>query len=110
MNYLKIDNEVEKLNLQWYEYDFGDTLYAKIPTSLLSQQTNITDNCETEKYRIQFDNDGYITIFKESEQASSIEKRIKTFLRIYSLFKRETSFDNSQQQTANQTVADADLP
>ncbi len=110
MNYLKINNEVEKLNLQWYEYDFGDTLCAKIPTDLLSQQTNITNDCETEKYRIQFGADGYAIILKESVRASSFEKAIAIFSRIYLLFKRESNFHNSQQQASNQPTADVDLP
>lgn len=95
MNYLKINNEIEKLNLDWYEYDFGDTLYAKIPTSLVSQQTNITKDCQTEKYTIKFDRDGYTLIFKELEQISLVEKIVEAFSKTSSSFKGENSLKNS---------------
>ena len=73
MNYPKINSEVEKLNLNWREFDFGDTIYAKIPTNLLSKNVNLNNDCETEKYTIEFCADGYATIFTETE-ASLLKK------------------------------------
>ncbi|MDJ0591622.1 MAG: hypothetical protein QNJ72_16770 [Pleurocapsa sp. MO_226.B13] len=92
MDCLKINTEIERLNLQWQEYDFGDTLYAKVPIILLSKQSNIVTNCKTETYRIQFCQDGYALIFTETNRESEIKKILSKILTIISsLLKRNYS-------------------
>ena len=87
MNYLKINSEVEKLNLTWREFDFGDTIYAKIPTSLLCQNIKINNDCETEKYIIEFCTDGYALIFTETQEASILKKATEFSAKLKSLLK-----------------------
>ena len=101
MNYLQINHEIEKLNLKWQEYDFGDTLYTKIPAMLLSQQTNIISDCQTKKYKIQFCKDGNALIFRETEQISLIEKAVRNLLKVYLSFKRNRRSDKTKPQVSN---------
>ena len=74
MDCLSINNKIEQLKLEWQEYDFGDTLYAKMPIVLLQQQLFIEGSCETSKYKIEFQPDGNAYIFQEMKQAFSFGK------------------------------------
>ena len=74
MDRLEINTKIEQLNLEWCEYDFGDTLYAKISIVSLLDRVYIKDSCETSKYKIEFQPDGNAYIFKEVEQVSLFAK------------------------------------
>ena len=74
MDRLEINTKIEQLNLEWHEYDFGDTLYAKIPITSLLDRVFIEDSCETTKYKIEFQADGNAYIYKEIEQQPLFKK------------------------------------
>ena len=93
MNYFKIDARIEQLNLQWREYDFGDTLYAKIPTDILIAAIEIDVNFETPKYKVWFQSDNNALIFKEMQQLSFVTKIVAMTSRINrTLSKQEREF------------------
>ena len=82
MDRLEINTKIEQLNLEWCEYDFGDTLYAKIPITCLLDRVYIEDSCETSKYKIEFQPDGNAYIFKEIEQRPLFKKLFAIILQI----------------------------
>jgi len=79
MDCSSIHTEIERLNLKWQEYDFGDTLYAEIPISRFLSQTSIDQSCETQKYIIKFQDNGYVLTFKEKEELSLLTRIIAIF-------------------------------
>ena len=101
MNYLNIDHKIDRLNLKWQEYDFGDTLYAKIPIALLSGKTSINNNCETQKYRIEFQADGNAYIFQEMEQISFFTKIFALVSQINHALAREEKASEPDKQHAD---------
>ena len=99
MDYSNIHSQIEKLNLKWQEYDFGDTLYAEIPATLFSETTNIIANCETQKYKIRFQKNGYVLTFKEKNEVSLVEKMVKKLREInLSLSKEENDAYKSKKR------------
>ena len=93
----KVNREIKRLNLKWQEYDFGDTLYAKVAIFILTEQTNIVGSCETESYKIQFCKDGYALIFTETKQVSLVEQILQGLCKInLLLFRRKYSYLKSE--------------
>ncbi|BAZ43311.1 hypothetical protein NIES4102_03110 [Chondrocystis sp. NIES-4102] len=74
MNNNQINLKIEQLNLNWQEYDFGNTVYAIIRDEEFFQITDIYRSCATDKYQIRFQNSGEVYIFQEIEQVNWIEK------------------------------------
>ena len=77
MNTQEINYEIDKLDLAWQEYDFGDILCAKISIDSLVAKTRIEGNCQTDKYEICFQNDGFALVLRENPQVSSVTKIVK---------------------------------
>ena len=99
MNYSDIHAQIERLNLEWQEYDFGDTLYAEIPIVVFSAETGIVANCMTQKYTIQFQDNGYVLAFKEKEEVSFITKMIRRIRKVnHYLAKEENSSYKPEKQ------------
>ena len=89
MNYLSIRTKIEQLDLKWQEYDFGDTMYAKMPANVFSKKTNIVNNCTIQKYTIHFQESGDAFIFKESESAPLLKTMIGILLEINLLLSKQ---------------------
>jgi len=89
MNYINTCTKIEQLDLKWQEYDFGDTMYAKMPANVFSKKTNIVKNCTIQKYTIQFQKNGDALIFKESEPAPLLKKMIGMLLEINILLSKQ---------------------
>ena len=85
----RVNREIKRLNLKWEEYDFGDTLYARVPIFILAKKTSIVGSCETESYKIQFGKDGYALIFMEMKQNSLVEEVLQWLSRINLLLLRQ---------------------
>ena len=88
----EIDFEIDRLDLKWQEYDFGDIMYAKIPVELLFSKTSIFENCETQKYRVQFTVNDYVLVFSEPQKPLFVNKIESVLSRIYLLFRKKISF------------------
>ena len=102
MDYSNIHARIEQLNLKWQEYDFGDTLYAEIPISIFSSQTSIVEDCETQKYKIKFQDNGYVLTFKEKEEVSFVTKIIAMLRTINSTVSQsEISQDRAKDRVVN---------
>ena len=99
MDRLDINSKIEQLNLEWQEYDFGDTLYAKIPIVSLLALVPIEDSCETSKYKIEFQADGDAYIFQEMDRTPLFEKIFAIILQINSaLYKQENKSKKAKKQ------------
>lgn len=93
----RVNQEIKRLNLKWQEYDFGDTLYAKVPILILVEKTSIVSNCETEFYKVQLGKDGYALIFMEMKQSSLVEQILQKLSKInLLLFRRKYSYLKSE--------------
>ncbi len=104
MDLSSIDSKIDQLNLEWQEYDFGDTLYVQIPTILLLKNINIGNDFETQKYRVQFHPDGNALIFKEAKQVSIVEKIGKMISEINAiLYKQEEKMIQPESQSVDNT-------
>ena len=89
MKHSKINLEIDRLDLDWQEYDFGDTMYAKIPIELLFSETNIFEDCDTQKYKIRFTVHDYVLVFTEQQKPLLASKIKSALLKGYSQFKRQ---------------------
>ena len=98
MDYLNINNKIEQLKLEWQEYDFGDTLYAKMPIAWLQEQLFIEDSCETSKYKIEFQPDGNAYIFQEMEQVSLFEKMFTIISEINKMLSKQERKPNKTEK------------
>lgn len=91
MDCLNINHKIEQLKLEWQEYDFGDTLYAKMPIVWLQEQLLIEDSCETSKYKIEFQADGNAYIFQEMEQVPLFKKMFTIISEINQMLSKQES-------------------
>ena len=94
MDCLNINHKIEELKLEWQEYDFGDTLFTKVPIARLQEQLFIEGNYETSKYKIEFQPDGNAYIFQEIEQKSLFKKMFTTILEINNILSKQESKSN----------------